>query len=327
MAGGVLLKDFGWQEAEAREALRLIRELRLNQLGSVGTPRPVLEYWLSDGRAPEALHRELPTVILDSATLRVDQVQGRWFLRDDARIHFAFGPHAEEAARALAIIQRHGFNRVSLVGRAPPAMTVFLKDPNGAVPRPAATSAARTEPTRLGALPAALPIVPAGREPPKSDLPAAALGERVTFDWRQVQLRRDKEDWKLAAGSLVLASFGPNERDARQGLAALQHYHFTEQRQIGRPRPAFTYYLVNGEAPRGLMFGLGSVPFQPDALALRELDGNWTLADGNKPILQFGDRAEEAKQALQVIQKYRFDHLYRIGPGGTTGMTVLVRSR
>jgi hypothetical protein len=149
----------------------------------------------------------------------------------------------------------------------------------------------------------------------------------VTFDWRQVQLRRDKEDWKLAAGSLVLASFGPNERDARQGLAALQHYHFTEQRQIGRPRPAFTYYLVNGEAPRGLMFGLGSVPFQPDALALRELDGNWTLADGNKPILQFGDRAEEAKQALQVIQKYRFDHLYRIGPGGTTGMTVLVRSR
>src|SRR5437879_20549 len=52
VAGDMLLKDFGAREAEARQALQTIQELRLNQLGTVGAPRPIMEYWLSDGQPP-----------------------------------------------------------------------------------------------------------------------------------------------------------------------------------------------------------------------------------------------------------------------------------
>src|SRR5262245_58426339 len=53
-AGSVWLKDFGRQERDAREALNVIRDLRLTQYGTVGAARPVIEYWLADGRAPAA---------------------------------------------------------------------------------------------------------------------------------------------------------------------------------------------------------------------------------------------------------------------------------
>ena len=52
VAGGVTLKEFGRRESDARLALRLIRELRLNQHGIIGAPAPLLEYWLSDGMPP-----------------------------------------------------------------------------------------------------------------------------------------------------------------------------------------------------------------------------------------------------------------------------------
>ena len=48
-----VLKDFGRNEREARQAWYLIRELRLNQHATIGTPRPVVEYWLHDGHAPD----------------------------------------------------------------------------------------------------------------------------------------------------------------------------------------------------------------------------------------------------------------------------------
>src|SRR5260370_1417810 len=54
MAGDVFLKDFGFQQEEAREALRVIRDLGLTQQGTVGYPRPVMEYWLAGGHAPQA---------------------------------------------------------------------------------------------------------------------------------------------------------------------------------------------------------------------------------------------------------------------------------
>src|SRR5947199_270387 len=47
-AGAVKLKDLGNREADAREVLRLIRLLNVNQFGTVGKPLPVMEYWLSD---------------------------------------------------------------------------------------------------------------------------------------------------------------------------------------------------------------------------------------------------------------------------------------
>src|SRR5258708_32645313 len=70
LADGAALKDFGRSEWEARQALRLIRELGLNQHGVIGGPNPSLEYWLSHGEAPRAPKHGLAVPTVDSARAR-----------------------------------------------------------------------------------------------------------------------------------------------------------------------------------------------------------------------------------------------------------------
>src|SRR5205085_313845 len=71
---------------------------------------------------------------------------------------------------------------------------------------------------------------------------AQATGDRVPFDWRQVQLRQDGSDWKLASGGLVLADFGPNLHDAQLALSALRHYRFTELHRVGGEQAYLTWF-------------------------------------------------------------------------------------
>ena len=130
-AGGIVLKDFGRREADAREALRIVRALHLTEHGTVGTPRPVMEYWLSQGRAPGGLVAGLWTLSFDPAALVVQQREGQWCLGDERRTLFFFGVHSDEARQALAIIRRYGFNQVGYVGQGTPAMIYFLAGPGG----------------------------------------------------------------------------------------------------------------------------------------------------------------------------------------------------
>jgi hypothetical protein len=126
VAGDVLVKDFGPRQGEAREALQLIRGLRLTQHGTVGTPQPVVEFWLSDGRAPSVTMLGLHPTSFDRSTLRVDQIQGAWCVRDNQEVLFNFQNNQGTAQRTLAVIQRYGFDQVGYVGFGAPAMMYFL---------------------------------------------------------------------------------------------------------------------------------------------------------------------------------------------------------
>lgn len=354
VAGDKVLKDFGRREMEARQALRIVRELGLTQFGTIGSPRPVLEYWLVNGNAPQGMAPGLRTLSFDPTSLRVEQNQGQWWVRDAYRPLFTFGAHADEARQALDILRTHGFARVGYVGQGTPDMIVFLGGSAGlqrgamsgppslsprAVLHPQVTQANEQHP---GAMPTPPPEanglrqasalaptpLPSGRQlaSPATTAPdLAALGERVPFDWRQVQMRHDNRDWKLMAGSYTLADFGSDESEARRAYNAVQYYRFTEHWLVGRPQPAFSYFLAAGQAPRGLQFGLNSLPFRPDTLAVKQQGNAWVIGDGTQTVLSFGSRAEEARQVLQVIQRYKFDHLCRLGHGEAGGMTFFVR--
>jgi hypothetical protein len=136
-AGEKVLKEFGRFESEGREVLRLVRELRLNSLGTVGAPRPIMEYWLCNGAAPRGTPLALRTLPLDPATLKAEQLQGQWCLHDGTRILFNFGEQADAARQALAVVQRYGFTQVGYVGQVAPVMLVFLANPSGVMPAPA----------------------------------------------------------------------------------------------------------------------------------------------------------------------------------------------
>ncbi len=115
-ADGATLKDFGRNETEARQALRLIRDLRLNQHGVIGGPAPSLEYWLSDGKPPQGPAAGLRVLPIDAASLRVEQTQNQWVLRDDRRVLFSFGSSQADARQAQAVIRKYGFTQVGTVG-------------------------------------------------------------------------------------------------------------------------------------------------------------------------------------------------------------------
>ncbi len=355
-AGGIFLKDFGRREADAREALRLVRDLQLTQLGSVGTPQPVMEYWLANGQAPQGALPSLHLLPLDRDTLHVESIQGQWCVRNARQTFFNFGPHADEARRALEIIQHHGFTQIGYIGQPMPAMIYFVGQPTGLTRERAPTTPALVSrtvtPGQSSATPGQPPILqrppftqatqpgqseaqapspsPFGRQLVPANASArdlAVVAERVPFDWRRVEVRQNKQDWILAAGGYTLANFGSRQVEARQALTALQYYRFTEQQFIGpASAPALTYFLAFGQAPRGLLFGVPSTVFRPESLRVQRIGESYVLSDGEHSVWSFGDKAEAARQALQIIQHHKFDHLCHIGGGDSPAMTFFVRA-
>jgi hypothetical protein len=125
-AGYQTIKDFAKRQNEARQALDLIRQLHLTERGVIGTPQPIMEYWLSHGRAPQAPARGAPSVPIDVNSLRVEQTQGLWCVRDSRQVLFGFGPNEADARQALRVIQKYGFTRVGYIGGGVPSMIYFL---------------------------------------------------------------------------------------------------------------------------------------------------------------------------------------------------------
>jgi hypothetical protein len=366
VAGQTVLKDFGFREQEARQALRLIQELHLNQYGTVGTARPVLEYWLSDGHPPARLSSGVRTLPLDPGGLRLEQYQGQWCLCDAQRVLFAFGTDAEEARQALAVLRKYGFNEVGVLGQVTLSMMVFAHtsvDPAGTLPdrhmaSPHIPNPQRPAPARLNlpktpapdpglVTPAVAPLAvpnaspanrhqPAGfwREEPQiagrphppatAPPPAAGAPQRVTFDWRRVDVRQENARWVLTAGGTPLANFGTDQYSARLALSAVRHYRFTEQWRLA---DGFTYFLSTGQAPRGLMLGLTAQEFRPDDLTVRQVDDRYALCEGPRAVIPLGANPDDARALLDVIRRNRFDRLCRLGAEGPGGLTFLVRSQ
>jgi hypothetical protein len=365
-AGNIFLKDFGRYETEGREVLRVVRELRLNTMTALGSPRPIMEYWLSNGEAPHGHVSGLRTLPIDAGTLTAEQVQGQWCVRDSNRILFNFGQQGEACRQALSDIQRYGFNQVGYVGQVAPVMLVFLSNPPvGAPVTPASATAPspnanrfpdnrfphilgnrQNPPARPGTdgqnppqtqaqPPNQMPNVPSQPLNPPAGIPLKEPGaiaptgfrlrgteaaDRVAIDSRQLQLRHDGNDWKLAMGNHVIANFGSSQADAQLAQAALSYYRCTEQVFVGNPHPVFSYFLSNGQAPHGTSYAFNAVTFRPESLSVRQLGPSYVLYDGNQIVMSFGDRMAEAQQAVQVIQQHKFDRLTTFGRGDQSMM-------
>jgi hypothetical protein len=352
VAGEVWLKDFGRREADARAALRTIQSLRLTQRGTIGMPMPVIEYWLADGQAPQGFVGAGRLETLDASSLRVEQVEGQWCLRDNRHRLFAFGPHREEADQALAVIRHYGFTHMGIIGPATPTMIFFLANDHGLgrnhYVSPAELKAGALAGRKLGekdpqprSPAAATDLHGVAQESSQPSAPSRSGGhagantspaaknspQRLAFDYRQVQLRHDDKDWKLVFGGYVFANFGDDHYAAQQALSLFQYYRFTEEILIGRPTPTFSYFLVAGQPPRGLKFGLPAESFFPESVTVRQLGKQWIVCENERPLVNFGDCEEDARELARAIQRHRFDHLCRLGNGPGRSLTILVRAR
>jgi len=132
-AGKVLLKDFGRNENAARLMLQALRELRLTQYGTVGSPKPVLEYFLSEGKAPCGLASGLRVFPLDQRSLRVERTYAQWCVRDAYHLLLNFESNEEDARNALVILRKYHFTQVGAIGSTNPPLLIFLTRPGDEV--------------------------------------------------------------------------------------------------------------------------------------------------------------------------------------------------
>ncbi len=279
-SGDVVLKDFGRRELEAHQALRLIRELHLTQRGTIGSPNPVMEYWLCGGRAPQGLTPGLRTVALDPSSLRVEQDQGQWVLRDPRRVLFNFGRSEAEARQAQALIQKYGFSQLALIGQAAPTMMVFLSQPTDRL-------ATQTLPNGASLSPPA--SQPHGPTAPTPDVMAKLTG---------------------GVNTLVTPTVPPLRETAHQAQGP--------RSPLGGI-PAHDLQLAHHTllSPEKTIPGLGElsnkVPFDWRQVKLIQEGASWKLKVYGHQLADFGPDHVSAQRAFDTVRYYRFSEQCFVG--------------
>ncbi len=321
IAGDVWLKDFGPNESDARKALLLIRSLGLNELAVVGKPQAVFEYFLIDGKPPMPVAGGLELTHFNPDKLGLKPHLDGWVIVEGQRPLFRFAER-DQAERSLALIRQHRFDRVGYFGRSQRTLSVFFSSFEGQT-RPPPVSIERpklerpTKPVTSGSL---KPESPAESRKPVAE-------SRMAFDYRQLQVRKVDGEWRVMLGTHAFKSFGDRERDAREALKVIQFYRFTELYSLETedPKHRFEYFLSQGRAPQGRMFGQETSQFNLNNLSLRQIDRTWWIVNAEQQLFSFANEAA-AKQALDAIKKNRFDQVCYVG-GKETGLMYFVRTR
>src|SRR5262245_1908596 len=286
--------NFGGHQEEAQRALAIIKHHGFARLGLIGQSPPVMLVFLG-----------VPAGMTGTPL------------------------HAPPAPKGRVMAQRHVENTSLPFGDVPAStLQTSHMPPSGNLAGKGESNATNTKPKPAGS-DLAVAAMPFGRQlaPPSAPSPdLTTLCERVPLDFRQVRLFNDQQNWKLLCGDYLIATFGPNEREARIAEMAFRTSRFTEQCLVGHPKPAFSYFLVNGQPPRQLPLGAQSIAFRPDELTARQINDAWAICDSARPLFMFGNRAEEAKETLKAIQHHRFDTCCRLGEGEQP-MIILARTR
>ena len=120
-------------------------------------------------------------------------------------------------------------------------------------------------------------------------------------------------DWKIVDGSHWMFSFGTKKTEAEQALRVIKHYGMNQSCFVGRPGPSFQYLLRSGTAPAGALAGEDCVSFNPNTAEVKKINNDWKIVDGNHWMFSFGNKEDEARQALAIIKKYGFTRSCFVG--------------
>jgi hypothetical protein len=280
---GQIIKEFGSREQDARQAVRILQELGINQHGLVGTNPVVMEYWLTNGKVPQGLlPSHLRTTTLELPQLRVEQKNGQWYLRDNKRVLMHLGPRASDAQQALGIIRKYQFEQVGVIGQAAPSMYVFLGRTNMMTP--------------------------------SLSLPAGAAGQG-----RQIQTTRFSRLAKNSDGtprfektrtSPAVSSMAGLDQAVTPVIAPLVDQ--ANQRRPDQARP-FQWHARSHFAGQPSQVTNDRIGFDWRQVQLRQDESDWKLTAGRTVLANFGPAMNEARLALQAMRYYRFTEQWRVG--------------
>ncbi len=315
-----VVRDFGTSRDDADEFVRVLRELRPTEWGTVGTNRVVVEYALTSGAAAVPAFAPKNCVSIDLASVRTEQVRGVTVVRDDQAILLNFGQAREDAEQAVAVIRKYRFNRLGQVGPVGGGATFLFAQEVAAnkLKQPSQLTGAYAQ------LASAMEEQKLTRTGIELDGGKAAVGERVVIDPKAVELKRDKGDWKLVHGTDVLATFGPSEWSGRDALKLVQDQRFTE---FCKFNAEVTFFLINGQPPTRVPFAVQATRFDRDNLKVKLASGGkYGLYEGQGRLVFACDTEKEAEQLLKVIHQYGFDTSCQMGLGAKSSLRFLAKS-
>ena len=166
---------------------------------------------------------------------------------------------------------------------------------------------------RIHVPPAGPLLRPPSSPPDKPSGPDSRFSlRRQRFDPMQVRLRQEKGRWQLLAGQEVLKDFGYQETEAMFALHVIRYYQLNERITVGEKDTGIEFWLSFGQAPRGRMPGQQTIPFAPQQLRAVALGNDYWVTDGRYRYFRFR-RAEDAEQAIAIIQRYGFTQVGVIG--------------
>lgn len=125
--GRLWLKDFGTKQAEAAQALRILRHYGMNKQCFVGRPNPSMEYYLMNNRSPSGAMSGEDCVGFNPARSVVRRINGRWKIVEGDHWIMDFGSKESEAGQALRILRHYGFTHSCFVGRPQPSLSYFRR--------------------------------------------------------------------------------------------------------------------------------------------------------------------------------------------------------
>lgn len=343
-AGQKVLRDFGDRENDARDVLRVYKDLRPTEWATIGSPRPVVEYALVNGRPPATLGNpgaEDPknpnsppppnggfgaavaaasakfVLPIDLGTVRAEAVRGAWVLRDDYSIHLNFGPVKADAEQAAAVVRRYGFNRVGVVGQPnAPVMSYFFVGQDAGIGAggdrgPFAKAALQAQIDGLSRV--GIPVPGVGY-----------VGEMVRIDPKKFDVRKDGADWVVASGDELIGRFGPSEYAARDAARTMADARFTEFCRVGSA--GLTFFLSNGKAPTKVPFHAQGRRFDPSALKVVQQGGKWAVTENGRHMFDCAS-AEEGETLVRVVKAFGFDQLCHVGPSPRQGVPFFAKGQ
>ena len=154
------------------------------------------------------------------------------------------------------------------------------------------------------------PILVNGQPP--AAMPATESVEM--FDPRAVQLSWHERRWLLVHQGQTLKDFGSHVEEAKFALRLILELGLNQHYVIGSPVPHLEFWLVDGHAPGALPRSrMQTFSIEPGRMRVDQVQNQWCILDGKRVLFNFAQYADEARQALALIQKHRFTQVGFVG--------------
>lgn len=170
----------------------------------------------------------------------------------------------------------------------------------------------------------------------------------AAIDLKSVRAEQVRGAWVLKDDAALHLNFGSRKEDAEQAAAVVRKYGFNHVGHVGYPVPSFSYLYAAPAAPpdksprsgsqaavavlgqaaaeaalgrtgipiAGVGFAGEMVKFDPRKVEVRRDKGVYVLASGLDELGRFGANEWAARDALKLVQDYRFTEHCQLGEMG-----------